>query len=206
MLERIEINLLPAEYRVHHRRLRIPREIVYPSLILIFVAGALFYKTIAIDNEIGQLKQNISSLEQRIAKERPIKKEIQKLQKDRREIFDKIRGLQRISVNKEKWVRLLEILSYSLPEWMWLNSVSERSQGTNASVLDIKGNTFSFPEVATYMTQLEETEYIRSVDLSSIDESRADENRVYQFSITASINPDAGLEKQPVPVIEESDR
>lgn len=194
MIERIEINLLPAEYRVHHRRLRIPREIVYPLIGLLFLGGFLGYRTVALENRIGEYRRTIAELEQQIARNRHIKKEIQKLQRDRREVFDKIRGLQRISVNKEKWVRLLEIVSSTLPKWTWINSISERAKSSTVSVLDIKGNTFSFPEVASYMTQLEGTEYIESVDLSSIDESGG-EDKYFQFAITATVNPDAGLDK-----------
>ncbi|MBD3345746.1 MAG: hypothetical protein GF401_11855 [Chitinivibrionales bacterium] len=196
MIERIEINLLPAEYRVHKRGIRLQREMVYPILGVLMLWLALFYMIFSLDGEISKVENEIRMTEQSIQKNRHIKNEIKKLQAARKNIDQKIRALQRINVNKEKWVRLMEVLCGRLPEYSWLTSLREKVSG-NTATLEIDGRTFSFPEVANYMSNLTENEYVSTVDLSNIEEMKSsDMKSSYRFSIIADINPDAGLEKR----------
>ncbi|HMD67848.1 MAG TPA: PilN domain-containing protein, partial [Chitinivibrionales bacterium] len=56
------------------------------------------------------------------------------------------------------------------------------------------GRTLSFPEVANFMSRLSESNYIRGVDLSGIQEV-AGTVKMFQFNLSCTINPDAQLEK-----------
>ena len=192
MIDRIEINLLPAEYRVRKKGMRVPREVVYPLLVI--ALGGLFvsYYTMDLDGKIGKARQDISDVTQRIAKEGHIKAEIEALQRDRQIVYDKIRALQRISVNKGKWVHLMEVLCAYLPRYTWLTSIEETVASPTSSALRLQGSTYSFPEVANFMTKLTESEYVTNVDLSSIDQT-GDARKAFTFSLTAALNPDAGL-------------
>ena len=103
----------------------------------------------------------------------------------------KIQALNRIDVNRERWVRLQEILCKTLPEQMWLASIAESNQ--NPPILDIKGRTYSFPEVAAYMSNLDETDYVAVVDLSDIAQNN--NAKWFDFSISCKLNPDAGMKR-----------
>ena len=190
MIERIEINLLPAEYRVRKRSVDVPRSLVYPIVgIIVFLCAAGLY-TIYLRDQEAKLKEDITALEAEIKANAHIQAEINKLRADKKITEEKITALQRISVNREKWVRLLEVLSGKLPPYTWLMSVKEE----NDEKLAIEARTYSFPEVAHYMTRLEENEYIARVDLISIEQVTGPENRkVYRFSISCAVNKDAGL-------------
>jgi len=190
MIERIEINLLPAEYRVRKRSVDVPRSLVYPIVgIIVFLCAAGLY-TIYLRDQEAKLKEDITALEAEIKANAHIQAEINKLRADKKITEEKITALQRISVNREKWVRLLEVLSGKLPPYTWLMSVKEET----VEKLSVEARTYSFPEVAHYMTRLEENEYIARVDLVSIEQVQGPENRkVYRFSISCAVNKDAGL-------------
>jgi Tfp pilus assembly protein PilN len=190
MIERIEINLLPAEYRVRKRSMNLPRSIVYPVMIfLVFACGAGLY-TVYLRDKQARLEEEIAVIEKDIQANAHIQAEINKLREDRKVTEEKIKALQRINVNREKWVRLLEVLSGKLPAYTWLMSVKEESGGEQ---LVIEARTYSFPEVAHYMTRLEENEYISAVILSGIEQIQGQGRMLYRFSITCTLNKDAGL-------------
>jgi Tfp pilus assembly protein PilN len=190
MIERIEINLLPAEYRIHRRNLHVPREVVYPLLLMILTGFGLFFFSIKMRNDINQYNNEIAQIEQKILQNKPIQNEIRRLGQDKRAIQEKIIALERINVNREKWVRLMEVLSQKLPDFTWL--VSVREEDKTPPSLHIEGRTYSFPEVANYMSRLKESIYVSGVDLSNIEQIDPQE-KIFRFIITCRINQDAGL-------------
>ncbi len=201
MIERIEINLLPAEYRFHKKRFRIHREMIYPLLGVILTGIVLVFWTLFQENSISYNKGQIAFLSQQIEQNRPIQNEINMLRSDKMAIQEKIRALERISVSREKWVKLMEELSGRLPQYTWLLSVKE--ENTIPPVLSIEGRTYSFPEVANYMSNLKDSKYISSVGLTDIEQVSSKE-KVYKFSITCSLNQDVNLapvQNEPIPAV-----
>ncbi|HMA65077.1 MAG: PilN domain-containing protein [Fibrobacterota bacterium] len=208
MIERIEINLLPAEYRFHKRKFRIQREMIYPLLGVILTGVVLVFWTLFQENSISYNNGQISFLSQQIEQNRPIQNEINMLRSDKMAIQEKIRALERISVSREKWVKLMEELSGRLPQYTWLLSVKE--ENTIPPVLSIEGRTYSFPEVANYMSNLKESKYISSVGLTDIEQISSKE-KMYKFSITCSLNQDVNMtpvqnEPSPVPGVKSTDK
>ena len=193
MIDRVEINLLPAEYRVHKRGIRISRAIVYPLLGLVVLGFFLLSWTIGLDSQIHQIRGDILNVDDMIRKNSFIKDQINRLRADRAVIQEKIVALERINVNRGKWVRLMEILCQRIPDFTWIVSVDEKGQ--NPPVLGIEGRTLSFPEVANFMSRLSESEFIRSVDLSSIEETN-EGMKLFRFNISCTINPDVRLESE----------
>lgn len=190
MIERIEINLLPAEYRIHRKKIQIRSEVAYSLIIAGAIALGLSLFTVGMQNTIWVSKNEIKVIDQNIAQNRPIQQEINRLREDKRIIQEKIRGLELIDVNREKWVRLMEELSNRLPEYTWLISVKE--EASSPPLLHIEGRTFSFPDVASFMSNLKDCAYISSVDLSQIEQISPRE-RVFRFSLTCAINSSVNL-------------
>jgi len=190
MVERIEINLLPAEYRIHSRKFRMQREIIYPVAGLLALSVILMLSTFIMDNKVQQYTNEIAALEQQILQNKPIQKEIQRLREDKQMIQEKIRALERISVNREKWVRLMEILSKDLPPFTWLTSVKEEIG--ESPMVHIDGKTYSFSAVADYMIDLEKSDYINGVDVAYIEKVNSDDGS-FNFSVSCYINRDVNI-------------
>jgi Tfp pilus assembly protein PilN len=189
MIERIEINLLPAEYRIRKRSLKISRAVIYPALtfLVMLIAGALYSMHLK-DKEEG-LKNDIETITKEIQANRHIQAEMNKLREEKKITDEKIRALERISVDRGKWVRLLEILSGNLPAYAWLVSVKEEG----AARLAIEARSYSFPEVAQYMTKLEDTEYVSGVELTGIEQVAGQDRSVFRFTLICTLNADVGL-------------
>jgi Tfp pilus assembly protein PilN len=191
MIQKIEINLLPVEYRARKRGINLSRSIVYPALIfMVLAAGAGFY-TIHLNDKQARLTEEIEAIEKEIEANRSVQAEINKLRQEKQVTEQKIRALERISVDREKWVRLLEILSGNLPAYSWLDRVTE-DKGPPERLL-VEARTYSFPEVAHYMSKLEEAGYIKSVELTGIVQIDFQGRNAYDFKIACEINVDAGL-------------
>ncbi|MCL2689321.1 MAG: PilN domain-containing protein [Chitinispirillia bacterium] len=200
MIDRIEINLLPAEYRVHRRNLKLPRSLVYPIVGLVLLIFGAASVSIYMQNRAAALEDEIASIEREIQANKHIQAEINKLRRDKLEVEQKIRALERINVNREKWVRLMEVFSGSLPSYSWLVAIREEAGAAGKPpVVRIDARTYSFHEVASYMSKLEQSEFVTSVELAEIEQmSGAVQGRnVFRFSISCTINPDAKLDKSP---------
>ncbi|MDD5674770.1 MAG: PilN domain-containing protein [Chitinivibrionales bacterium] len=190
MMDRIEINLLPAEYRIHRRVLKLQREIVYPVLGVLLMLFGLWSYGISMDASIHHLRVEIAGIDNAIISNRHVLNEINALKKAKTVIQEKIRALQRINVNREKWVRLLEIFCERLPNFTWISSIQEAS-GLQET-LKVEGMTYSFQEVANFMSKLSESGYITSVDLIDIMQTE-ETDKPYHFTISCTLNPDYHL-------------
>jgi len=191
MIERIEINLLPAEYRIHKRGLHLQREVIYPLLVFSIAALVFLYMNIHIEFRIREEKQTIEDYKLQIKKNAYIKKEIDKLTADKKQKRDKIRALKLIGINEAKWVRLMELFCMNTPPNTWLISLKEKS-GASSPTLTIQGHTLSFPEVAQFMDALTATDDVLSVHLSNIERIGSTQES-FQFNLTANLNPEALL-------------
>lgn len=191
MIDRIEINLLPAEYRVHRKSFKIQRVVAYPILVAAIIWGCIAFLSIGLQNSIRQYHNEMRVLQQQIDQNRPIQNEINQLRKNKGTIQEKIHALELINVNREKWVRLMEEFSNRLPAYTWVVSLKE--ENSTPPVVYVDGRTYSFPEVANYMSNLNACSYIKSVDLSQIEQISS-KDRLFRFSLSCSINADAYLD------------
>jgi Tfp pilus assembly protein PilN len=196
MIERIEINLLPAEYRIRKRSLRIPRTIIYPAVVILALAVAAGIATIHMNNKEADLAADIERINKEIQANRHLQADINRIREEKRVTQQKIEALEQISVDREKWVRLLEMLSGNLPAYSWLISVREEA-GPPAR-LAIEARTFSFPEVAHYMSRLEAHDLISEVQLSGIEQVQWQDRRAYKFTINCLLAATAA----PIPEAE----
>jgi hypothetical protein len=64
------------------------------------------------------------------------------------------------------------------------------------SAILIEGKTFSFPEVANFMTRLSESSYIKTVDLSGIEQK--DVSKTFSFILFCKLNSGVELDKASV--------
>ena len=190
MIERIEINLLPAVYRVHKSTFRIQREVAYPLLIILVAGFMLLLWSLNLQNMIHQANNEITSLDQQIKQNLPIQNEINQLRKDNAFIQEKILALERINVNREKWVRLMEELSGRLPDYTWLVSVKEENSAP--PVLHIEGRTYRFLRWQI-ICPISRERICDIVDLSNIEQIDP-RKKLYRFIVSCSINPDVKLE------------
>lgn len=195
MVEKIEVNLLPAEYRVHSVKIKFHKEVVIPSIVSAVVFLALFVVTMWLNTQIGSYNRKIAQVEADILKNQHILDEINSLKQQKATVIKKIRALERIDVNREKWIRLMEVFSQQLPQGSWIEEMKENKDvATKIDTIAVSGRTYSFSEVAQYMMRLKRSEFINEVDLQNI-EQLSNTSRIYKFVVKCYLNPDAKLGK-----------
>jgi Tfp pilus assembly protein PilN len=189
MIERIEINLLPAEYRIHAKRFFLQREIVYPILFIVSLFITLASFAYSYDLRISEYNNRIQEVDFKIKKNQHIPKEIKKLQKQQDLIQNKIKALELIDVNREKWIRLQEVFCKTLPNFTWLEKIEEKKG--QSKLIEIEGKTFSLSEVASYMSLLLQSDFVNEIDLKRIEQANSgtDSNQLlYSFVFVCSLN------------------
>ncbi|MCL2219830.1 MAG: PilN domain-containing protein [Chitinispirillia bacterium] len=199
MIERIEINLLPAEYRMRKRTINIPRSIVYPAvaLVALLICAALY--TLYMKDKESRLNEEIAAINKEIEANKGLQKELNELRENKRITESKIAALKQISVDREKWVRLLEMISGGLPSYSWLISV--REEAGPPQWLALEARTYSFPEVAHYMSRLESHELVESVTLTGIEQIDGPDRKVYRYTLNCVL---ANNLAEPPPVEEDA--
>jgi len=190
MYDFIEVNLLPAEYRVRKRAIRLEPWIVYPTILVAIIGAGLLGYAGMLQKDIVVLDSRIAQLDAQIRAKEPIEQEIKRLSEEKRVIVGKIMALERITVNRAKWVRLLETFCQFLPDYTWLVSLKEMT-GPEPRLM-LQGKTRSFPEVATYMASLKQSVFVTGVDLTKIEQVD-DKDLIYGFEVVCTIDPNAGL-------------
>ena len=76
MIEHIEINLLPVEYRVHRKSIEIKREVAYPFIGACVIALALSMLSVGMQNSIRVYRNEIKATQKSIELNKPIQNEI----------------------------------------------------------------------------------------------------------------------------------
>jgi len=183
MVEKIEINLIPHEYRVRSRRFTIKKDVLIPVVISVsLIVSTVMINTILLGS-IKKTEMDISSIEGQISANSTIQKEIDDLGVQQQAMERKIAGLKQISVVRDKWVRLLELYCVELPSNSWITEIKEEG----ASV-KITGSTMAFGEVGQFMVQLMNNSLVSSVSLVEVKGKDAT-GSLLDFTINQGLTP-----------------
>ncbi len=193
MRDYIQVNLLPIEYRVVRKDYSflldwrpLTGTVIVIAACLAFVAGRQF-----IEANLATKKSALTQVQAEIAQNNFVEQKIRELEKIRDEKNAKNTSLKSISVNKRKWIGVLEGLSKSLPLNTWLESIKQ--SGADEEGLEIDGKTFVFPEVAEYMMELEKLDCFQQVSLASIEFKHDADQSYFSFTLKIEMNPNSGM-------------
>ncbi len=173
MVEKIEVNLIPSEYRVHQKRFKIKNEVLIPVLISTLLISGSFGWFKFLEKRKALLTTEIAAIESEIRANKHIQVEIENLRKKKNSMQAKIKGLKSINVNRDKWVRLFELYCKELPKNSWITDITETPNG-NSSQVTLKGMTEAFGEVGQYIARLVKEDALSSVKLVEIRDKGKD--------------------------------
>ncbi|HOP47287.1 MAG TPA: PilN domain-containing protein [Desulfobacteraceae bacterium] len=157
----IKINLLP--FRAARKKENIRRQISIYFLLVIFILTAIGYIYINVNSKYKKLTNEKISKTNELATYAQTTKRIKELETKQNQVkkkLDIIRGLEK---QKRGPVQLLDEISIAVPKnKLWLTSLVEKG-----GILSLNGTAKDNDVVALFMTNLELSEHITSVDLSS---------------------------------------
>ncbi|MGZ7065468.1 MAG: PilN domain-containing protein [Candidatus Aminicenantales bacterium] len=100
----------------------------------------------------------------------------------------KINLINDLRAQQDLAARMMDQLSRSLPDWVWLSEVTYDAKG-----LQIKGKALSNNLIADYMTSLENSPVFMNVSLINSTQKKSQRNEYLDFSLSAL------LKKKPEP-------
>lgn len=157
----IRINLLP--FRAAKRRENIRRQVSIYILVAIFLIMAIAYFTLDLNSQLAAAKSKENTLKQEQAKYVKISKKIQQLKQNTESTTSKLKVIKGLEKKKMGPFQLLSEIAWAVPtDKLWLSSLKEQG-----GILTLTGTAMDNNTVALFMTNLEKTSIIRSVDLKT---------------------------------------
>lgn len=156
----IHINLLPTravdQASSRRRELGLAGGVLATTLIAIAAAHS-FQST-----QFNEVSGSVERLEGQVAAIRKQHQDIEKLQRQKKELEEKIRVVSLLTSPQRRTasVHILDDLSSSTPEFLWLTEYAE-----NKSVAQIRGKAIDNQTIASFAHNLSNSQYFRSVEI-----------------------------------------
>jgi len=179
----IRINLLAFRAARKRESVRKQFSIYFLTVILLLVLMPLIYLTL--NNKLSGLKQEEKRLRGELASYAKISREIARIKSKTNEIKKRLDIIRELEKQRLGPLRLLEEIALAIPiDRLWLRSIAE-----NGGVLRLEGNAMDNDTVADFMTNLEKTQLIESVDLKStkLQNFPAQKIDVANFTLTCKL-------------------
>lgn len=157
----IKINLLP--FREARKKENIRRQITIYCLTTALLITVMIYYFLQLNSTIGSLEEDEKNVKAELAHYQKTVSKINQLEKKIKEINAKLDVIKELEKNKTGPVHLLEEITYAVPrDKLWLSSLRE-----SGGKLTLSGTAMDNETVALFMTNLEKSDYINSVELQS---------------------------------------
>ncbi len=176
----IRINLLPVRAAQKKERVRAQLSIFFLCILLVLIScGALYTKKVI---ELGDIKKEISSIkEQNSALQKKIG-QVKDYEKKKEELQKKLKILSTLKENKSGPVYLLDELSNSLPEKLWIDKFSEKGGNITISGIADSENT-----VAEFMNELNSQNHYKDIELKVTQQTKINEIKMQKFTLTCRV-------------------
>jgi type IV pilus assembly protein PilN len=176
----IRINLMPraeARRQAARQRDRQIGTVIASVLALVILISELMTRT-----SLNEAEHTTEMYKTQLAELDRKHKEAQKLEKLRDELRAKLRTIDVLERQRTGPVRVLEDLSDSTPEKLWITEM--RESGGSLSLL---GRGLDNQTIAAFMEQLEESPYFNQVDLVETKQVEEGKAKLKEFSIRAVV-------------------
>jgi Tfp pilus assembly protein PilN len=151
-------------------------------LLVVVLGGILFRQRMAFNRENTLL----TTARAEKAKLQYVTAKLEEQKKVKAALERKIALINELRSMQDTAARIMDQLSRSLPDWVWLTEVTFDAKG-----LQIKGKALSNNLIADYMDRLENGPVLMNVNLNTSTQKRSQRNEYLEFSLSAA------LEKKP---------
>lgn len=159
------------------------------SLLVLFATAGFLYTDVYAGLDMRRLEFDLLSKDLAVLKEKT--REVQELEEKRRELEQKLSVIKELRLNKLGPVKVLDQLNVSVPERAWLTEVSERS-----SMIEITGYAIDGQTVASFMDQLERSDYFGDLTVDTRAETQ-DGVKLQLFTLRARLSYAGALRSEP---------
>ena len=193
----IRINLLPQEERVKRHTLptiRLPRVgSVVPFVALAALALAVVTVATLQSRQVAKLQHDVAEARAETERYKPQLEKIREITQKREEVRARLDIIARLDRDRYYRVQLLDEVSQSLPDNMWLSELTEIDDRR----FKLDGVTFSNFIVARFMESLEASQHWQQVDLDVTQKGEMEELEVVKFTLFSGAQPTPTLVTGP---------
>jgi Tfp pilus assembly protein PilN len=182
----IRINLLPEEFHVKKKKLRIaPRGgVVIAAVVVLFLIMALL--AMWQKSRIGHLDKQIQQVRIEAEQQRADLALVERLTALKEKILQRMQAVETLNRNRTRWIDILTELSGAVPEDMWLVSFKEEATATGPSAR-IQGMTFSLKPIALFMGHLDEGEWFLDPQFTYARRTPIADGMAYDFELLSEL-------------------
>lgn len=189
----IRINLLPV--REARRRADMQQQLVLLGLVL----GASLLACILAQGwmmaSISGARDRVADLDAQIAQFQTQLQQVEDFKRKAGEIEKKLEVIHQLDLSRTGPVRLLDEIATRSPQRLWITSLE--AQGEK---IQMKGMSLDTDLIAEFLNRLNDSPYVKDVELKSTELSEASGLKLNSFQVTAVLtNPEAEAAAAPAP-------
>lgn len=176
----IRINLLPA--REARRRLELRRQLQVAITAVVLALGGGVWAYTTQNHHLEARQQELARVQEEVKRLEAIIKEVQQFEAKKNLLTKKVGAIEDIKTKQRRPARLLDDISRSLPEQMWLISIRDTGAG-----MQISGKSFDNVGIAAFMENLERSPSFASVELIESKSEILQGRQVVAFTVVARL-------------------
>ena len=176
----IRINLLPA--REARRRVELRHQLQATVVAVLAVVGGSVWAYNSQSSALVARQHDLARVEEELKLLEEIIKEVQKFETKKAQMEKKVGAIEDLKLKQSRPAHLLEDVSYSLPDQMWLSSIKDIG-----GALQISGKSFDNVGIAAFMENLERSSSLGTVELIESKSELVQGRQVVAFTVVARI-------------------
>ena len=185
----MEINLLP--HREARRAADLRETIALLVLGLVVVGGGVFLTDKGVKSDLAAAEASVAQLQADIERYEPQKKLVKSFKKRKKQLKSKLDVIDSLERARNGPVRILDELSESVPDRLWLTSITTKGKG-----IKLEGQSLDTGVVADFLRGLNASPYFKNVDLDKTSGGKVVKGvRLVNFEIRADMTSPARKKK-----------
>ena len=181
----MEINLLP--HREARRAADLRETLGVLVLGLAIVGGGISLTDKGVQSDLAAAEASVSQLKADIARYEPQKKLVKTFKKRKKQLQSKLDVIDSLEQARNGPVRVLDELSQSVPDRLWLTSISTKGKG-----IKLEGQSLDTGVVADFLRGLNASPFFKNVDLDKTSGGKVVKGvRLVNFEIRADMTSPA---------------
>ncbi len=179
----IKINLLS---QVRAKKIKKRAEIQYQLWLfggsLVILVVCLGYGWFYLNDRVKTLEAEKQEKDQRLAVLREKVKEVENIERDKRNFEEKIRIIKQLKANQSGPVHLLDQISRNKPDRIWLVSMSQKGKSVT-----IGGKALTNSELVDFIDALKTSGFFSNIELHESRQEVQDGVPIFNFSLTCTM-------------------
>ncbi len=175
----IKINLLPTRKR-ERKALNVDLYILLGVLVVSCALIGGFY--LSNHREINRLQTDLAGLKQQSALLQSVRTEFASLEKDKKEISNRLAVINKMSEGRALAPRMLYDLSALVKNNMWLKRFRK-----DETRIEVDGRSLDNESICEFVERLSKLPYVKSVDLKSVEDTSEGGITVKKFLIEGTV-------------------